>query len=176
MLTPLLVEASKKKAHIFIVTIDSEQLDGESETKENYKIRSTRFSFPLYVMDADMWYGPKTPLPHYGGIADIWITLKFNPDSGFGTTEVEGVFDFGEVGSFKIHGTGYCGGQIIPSPHLPDPIGPVYYQAQVNGYGRGNLQGVSLDLMMTLVEEYPWYFPGSVEKLGGIMFVGEIRY
>ncbi len=173
VLAPLITGAPRKKSFVHIAAYNAQYLDGDKKETNGITMKSSRMGFDLFVAGPDD--GPPIPLPHYGGTADVLIIRKFDPETGFGTVEVKGVFDFGELGFFEIHGKGNCGGAIQPDPHTP-PSPAIYYQGEILGYGRGDLQGTLLNLIWSLVSKFPWWFPGAIEDQEGLLMVGEISY
>jgi hypothetical protein len=103
----------------------------------------------------------------------MWITSKFDPDTGFGTSKIRGVFDFGEYGSIELCGSGKCAG-ILYSGGVPVWFA-WFATGELYGYGKGALRGTSLKLIGSVQPDLPNFAPDFADGSGSFR-AGEISY
>jgi len=178
--TPLVAEAMRRKALIAFFGYNTQTESSEREVR-NIIIKTIHTTEDLWVFGPQVVDKPATPefegLLPVGGKAEMWITQRFDPETGFGTFTAHGTLDFGEHGSFKIYASGKCGG-ILYFP--TGGILPAWYeQGDYCGYGRDALRGTYLQLIGSYQADLPDFttlWPDTGSGQSGTLKVGEITY
>jgi hypothetical protein len=179
--TPFVAEAMRRKSLIAIVGYNSQIENSEKECR-GIIIRTSHTTEDLWVFGPEVVDKPATPefeglLPMVGGKSEMWITQRFDPETGFGTFMAYGTLDFGEHGSFKIYGSGKCGGIIYMGSNPPIPAW--YNQGEYVGYGRDALRNTHLKLIGSVQADLPDFttlWPDTGAEQAGTFRVGEIAY
>jgi hypothetical protein len=179
--TPFVAEAMRRKSLIAVVGYNSEIETSEKECR-GIIIRTAHSTEDLWLFGPEVVDKPATPefeglLPMVGGKSDLWVTQRFDPETGFGTFMAYGTLDFGEYGSFKIYGFGKCGGIIYAGGN---PVVVAWYnQGDYYGYGKDALRGTTLKLIGSVQADLPDFttlWPDTGPDQAGTFRVGEIAY
>jgi hypothetical protein len=195
--TPIMVWSVKSRHLIAFVVYDINynEADYEEKVLNGITFRTRHYTASLWA------FGPRVVDPSGfpgGGAklvpvvtedgADMWVTEKFDPATGFGSFTVRGTWNFGEAyGSFDIHGSGDVAGILynVLSPGPPPVVQRIpawYSQGNYYGNGKGALMGTQLKLDGSYNMDLPDFAGGllwpddGTEAGAGFFMAGEVTY
>jgi hypothetical protein len=166
---PIMAEAKKSKAVFAVMAYDLVQVESETKQVGKFTVETSKWTAQLRVFGAAVSMGM---LPSYGGTAEVCVTKRFDPETGYGSYKSLATWDFDTYGSFKVRSLGKCAGYV---PGLA-PLG-WYSQNDVYGFGIGALFHTRFRCISSIqIDLPPSYVPAEFVDTNGRYFVGEIIY